>query len=107
VKGITYRNTKTTLPNWVDNIHIEHPMGYAYETDSHFMYLYGRKRGFYVISIGLTAIEKKEGTLRDWAIKTFGAADIKEMNNHVGHSIKGVWGDLLYTITTIHIRLLM
>lgn len=96
MKGITYRNTKTTLPNWVDNIHIEHPRGYAYETESHFVHLYGTQRDFYVVSIGLTAIEKKEGTLHDWVVKTFGADDIREMNNKVGHSIKGVWRPSLY-----------
>jgi len=94
--GITYKNTKTTLPNWVNTIHIEHPKGYAYETDTHFVHMYGRDRGFYVISIGLTAIEKKSGTLIEWVTTTYGAEDIQNLDLEVGHSIKGVWRPSLY-----------
>lgn len=94
--GITYKNTKTTLPGWVNTVHIEHPKGYAYETDTHFVHMYGRDRGFYIISIGLTAIEKKSGTLIDWVTNTFGAEDIQNLDLEVGHCIKGVWRPSLY-----------
>jgi hypothetical protein len=96
MKAITYTNTKTTIPNWVNTIHETQPRGYAYETDTHFIHLYGGDRGFNVISIGLTAMERKEGTLVDWVTKTFGATDINELKLDVGTSIEGVWRPSLY-----------
>ena len=96
MRGLTYRNTKTTLPGWVNTVHIEQSRGYAYETSTHFVHFYGRNTGLYTISIGLTALEKKTGTLEDWVIKTFGAEDIVELQNEVGHSIQGVWRPSLY-----------
>lgn len=94
--AITYINTKTTLPGWVDTVHVGNPRGYAYETDTHFVHFYGRNKGLYVISTGLTAIQQKSGTLEDWVIKTFGAEEIKQLNVEVGHSIEGVWRPSLY-----------
>jgi hypothetical protein len=94
--GFTYRNTKTTLPGWVNTVHINHPRGYSYETDTHFVHMYGRDIGFYVISIGLTAIQQKSGTLSDWIINVFGAEDIETLNLEIGHSIAGVWRPSLY-----------
>jgi hypothetical protein len=94
--GITYQNTKTTLPGWVTTVHIDHPRGYGYETDTHFVHMYGRDNGFYVISIGLTAIEKKSGTLTDWVTRVFGAEDIKPLSLDIGHSVDGVWRPSLY-----------
>lgn len=58
--GITYKNTKTTLPRWENTLHIEQPRGYAYETDTHFVHIYGSDKHFYVISTGLTVLEKKK-----------------------------------------------
>lgn len=94
--GITYKNTKTTLPGWVTTVHIDHPRGYAYETETHFVHMYGRNRGFYIISVGLTAVEKKSGTLTDWVTRVFGAEDIKPLQLEIGHSIDGVWRPSLY-----------
>jgi hypothetical protein len=96
MKGITYKNTKTTLPGWVTTVHNEHPRGYAYETDTHFVHMYGRDSWFFIISIGLTAIQEKSGTLLDWVKNTYGAEDITDMDMEVGHSIKGVWRPSLY-----------
>ena len=36
LKGYFYKNTKTTIPNLVNDLHESQPLGYAYETDSHF-----------------------------------------------------------------------
>ncbi|MDR2122167.1 MAG: hypothetical protein LBP34_03490 [Flavobacteriaceae bacterium] len=96
MKGITYKNTKTTLPCWIDPVHINQPRGYAYETDTHFVHFYGKDEGLYVISPGLTAIQAKNGTLKDWVINTFGAEDIEQMNLEVGQSIESVWRPSLY-----------
>ena len=77
MNGIFYKNTQTNIPRWVNNIHEEESLGYAYETDSHFIHMYGKNYGFNVISVSLTAIEGKNGSLRDWVIRVFGAQDIK------------------------------
>ena len=94
--GITYKNTKTTLPRWETTVHNDFPRGYAYETDTHFVHMYGQNRGFYTISIGLTAIEKKDGTLTDWVTKVFGAQDIRPLKLEIGHAIDSVWRPSLY-----------
>ncbi|MCG9288866.1 hypothetical protein MHJ87_00465 [Acinetobacter nosocomialis] len=91
MNGIFYENTKTTIPRWVNTLHESQPLGYAYETDTHFVHLYGRNTGLNIISVGLTAIEKKQGTLEDWAIRTFGATNIQPLKLPIGQSIDGVW----------------
>jgi hypothetical protein len=96
MRAITYKNSKTTLPGWVNTVHIGNPRGYAYETDTHFVHFYGRDSGLYVISTGLTAIQKKNGKLEDWVVETFGAEEINQMNIEVGQSIEGVWRPSLY-----------
>ncbi len=96
VNGITYKNTITTIPNWVENLHIQQPKGYAYETETHFVHFYGSDKGFHVISTGLTAIEKKEGTLLEWVQRVFGAEEIEDLSVEIGCSIKGVWRPSLY-----------
>lgn len=95
MSALVYRNTKTTIPNWMP-IHDEHPRGIAYETDTHFIHIYGRDSGVWVISIGLTATQKKSGTLHEWVEKTFGAKDIEQTTTDVGHTIDGVWRPGLY-----------
>ncbi|MFI8008664.1 hypothetical protein ACIF8R_00520 [Acinetobacter sp. ABJ_C4_1] len=98
MNGIFYENTKTTIPRCVQPIHESQPLGYAYETDTHFVHLYGGNKGLNTISVGLTAIEKKQGTLEDWAIRTFGAQNIQPLNLPIGQSIEGVWRpSLLYS----------
>jgi hypothetical protein len=96
MRAITYRNTKTTIPGWVDNIHVDQPFGYAYEGETHFIHFYGSGDNFHIISVGLTAIEKKSGTLEQWVKKTFGAEDIKQISLDVGESIEAVWRPSLY-----------
>lgn len=32
MNGICYKNTITTIPNWIDNLHNSESLGYAYET---------------------------------------------------------------------------
>ncbi|MDN8248067.1 hypothetical protein QZK48_16175 [Acinetobacter baumannii] len=96
MNGIFYENTKTTIPGWVNTLHESYPLGYAYETDTHFVHLYGKNTGLNVISVGLTAIEKKQGTLEDWAIRTFGANNIQSLKLPIGQSIDGVWRPSLF-----------
>lgn len=95
VNGIFYKNTQTNILRWVDNLHEEQALGYAYETDSHFVHLYGKNYGFNVVFVGLTAIEGKSGTLNDWVIRVFGAQDIKPVRLPIGSSIENI--TILYT----------
>lgn len=96
MNGIFYENTKTTIPHWVKPIHETLPLGYAYETDTHFVHIYGENTGLNNISVGLTAVEKKQGALEDWAIRTFGAINIQPLNLPIGQSIDGVWRPSLF-----------
>jgi hypothetical protein len=85
------RNTKTTLPGWVTTVHQNQPRGMAYETTTHFVHFYGTDTGLWVISPGLTVTQIKQGTLTDWVVNTFGAQDVLQSANAVGHSVAGVW----------------
>lgn len=91
MKAICYKNTKTTVPGWVDDIHIGNPIGYAYESNDHFIHIYGMDSKIYTIFPGLTACEKKNGTLEEWVKKTFGATDIVDMQKEVGTVDKSIW----------------
>lgn len=90
MRALVYRNTKTTIPGWVP-IHDGQPRGIAYETDTHFVHFYGRDSGIWIISTGLTVTEKKVGSLRPWVERTFGATEIEDAVNEVGHTNEGVW----------------
>lgn len=95
-KALAYKVTKTTVPRWSDSLHAGYPRGYAYEDDTHFVHYYGIGSAFCDIAIGLTAIEKKSGTLEDWVKRVFGAEDIVEIETEVGTVVKGVWRPSLY-----------
>ncbi|MBP3772453.1 MAG: hypothetical protein J6I53_07170 [Treponema sp.] len=97
MKAICYKNTKTNLPGWVDNVHVEQKYGYAYETPTHYVHFYG-KESFYIISVGLTVIEGKAKykSLEDWVKYRFGADEIQVMTRDVGHVLEGIWRPSLY-----------
>ncbi len=95
MRALVYRNTKHTIPRWVP-LHEKEPRGVAYETHTHFVHHYGKDRGLWVISPGLTVTEKKSGSLRDWVERTFGAQAVEETENDVGCTIEGVWRPGLY-----------
>ena len=90
MKALVYRNTKTTVPH-LSPVHNEQPRGIAYETANHFVHIYGNDAGVWVMSPGLTVTEKRTGLLRDWIERVFGAVDVEESLNEVGHTIEGVW----------------
>lgn len=99
MKALTYRNTRTPDRFTDKELHIKVPIGYAYETDSHFVHYYGLDSQFHQISIGACAIEGKAGTLEDWIKKTFGAVEIEELSMEVGLAIEAVWRPALYFYT--------
>lgn len=103
--AIVYRNTRTTIPGWVNTLHIMQPRGMAYESDTHFVHYYGNDQGCWVISSGLTATMAKEGTLEQWVIDKFGAEDIQQCLPHIGNTVAGVWRPGLYRLDECMISL--
>ncbi len=97
MRPLVYRITKHTIPGWVP-FHEKEPLGIAYETESHFVHIFGRDRGLWTISPGLTVTQSKTGSLRDWIEQTFGAVDIKIGTSEVGHTVEGVWRPGLYSV---------
>jgi len=90
MQALVYRVTKHTIPGWIP-FHEKEPRGIAYETDTHFVHVFGKDRGLWVISTGLTATQPKSGSLRDWIDRTFGAVEVAETSCEVGHTVHGVW----------------
>jgi hypothetical protein len=88
MKGFVYRNTKSIV--WGD-VHNTQPRGMGYETDAHFVHVYGRADGLWVVSDGLTIAEIKKGTFQDWIVNNFGAIEIEECTYEVGETVKEVW----------------
>lgn len=105
MNGICYKNTKTTIPGFVDNLHNSQPLGYAYETNTHFVHLYGKDFGLNVISVGLTVIQGKSGTLSDWVVNTFGATDIQSLELQIGQTFNGIWRPSLFHFEDIKVAL--
>jgi hypothetical protein len=97
-KPICYTITKAELPFWDpnDKIYEKHPLGYGYETETHFIHIFGNASGYFPIQIGLTVIEKKEKDIFTWVKDVFGAQNILEMDNEPGETIEGVWRPSLY-----------
>lgn len=95
MKAYTYKNTKTNIPHWESTTHLSQKYGYGYETDTHHVHFYG-KESYYIISTGLTVIEKKDKTYTDWIEYRFGAKDIVEIDMEVGHTIEGIWRPSLF-----------
>jgi hypothetical protein len=96
--AITYKNSITTLPGWVDNLHVSQQIGYAYLADEHYIHVYGSGDNLWILSTGLTATEKKiaEKTITDWTSERFGAQDIRAMKLSPGEVLCSVWRPGLY-----------
>jgi len=94
VKALVYRTTKSPVPGW-SAVHERQPRGYAYETDTHFVHVYGSADALWNISNGLTVTTKKDGPLADW-VAQFGAADVQQSDLEVGVTVEGVWRPGLY-----------
>ncbi|EHQ28083.1 hypothetical protein [Mucilaginibacter paludis] len=92
MKAITYTTTSTENIAGISNrTHVNNPIGYAYETDTHFVHFYGKNVRWWTISNGITVTEQKTGSLENWVRKTFGAQHIKPMLSEPGVVNKCVW----------------
>jgi len=95
MNALVYRNTKSTVPNW-SSIHEKQARGFAYETDKHFVHIYGTADQLWTVSNHLTVTDKKNGSLIDWVKHTFGAENIEQPNLDVGLTVEGIWRPGLY-----------
>src|SRR5258705_13671356 len=95
MKALTYKNHCAPVPAW-NLFHEKQPRGYAYETDTQFVHVYGVEQNLWVISPGLTISVAKNGTLLDWVQNGFGATDIQPTILDVGQAIEGIWRPGIY-----------
>ncbi|MFI5447683.1 hypothetical protein [Polaromonas sp. UC242_47] len=103
MSAITYANTLTHIPGWVNTVHIDQQRGYAYESNGRFFHIYGRAEGLWVLSTGLTASEPAGSqTLDDWTQRVFGATSSEPMLLDPGEVVAGVWRHGLYFKKEIH-----
>jgi hypothetical protein len=101
--AITYVNTHTNIPAWVDTVHIDQQRGYAYESNGRLFHIYGRGQGLWTLSVGLTVSEPAgQESLASWTQKVFGASNTEQMLCTQGDVISGVWRPGLYFKTEIH-----
>lgn len=94
MKALVYRTTKSPVPGWA-SVHEKQPRGFAYETATHFVHVYGAGDGLWTVSNGLTVTNKRDGSLSDW-VTQFGAENFEQSNLDVGATIEGVWRPGLY-----------
>jgi hypothetical protein len=95
MKALAYKTNRSAVRGW-EQLHKQQPLGYAYETETQFVHVYGINSGLWVISPGLTVSVKKHDTLLDWVTREFGAADIQRTILDVGQSVSGVWRPGIY-----------
>jgi hypothetical protein len=100
MKAIFYEITDTKVPNLVKDFHLGLGLGYAYETDTHYIHFYGTNRNWFSIHTGQTVIENKSEstykTLKEWVEFYFGARNIQTMSSNIGESVEGVWRSGLF-----------
>lgn len=107
MKALCYKNTLSNFPLNYDygDIHDLQKLGFAYETENHYIHLYGFNEKLNGLSTGMTFIEGKSKnigvTLVDWVHLNFGAADLTESLYEVGESVKGVWRPGIYEYSQI------
>ncbi|MGE7776583.1 hypothetical protein ACQKLP_17785 [Chitinophaga sp. NPDC101104] len=92
----------TAVPNGFDpSFKVRYPLGYAFETPTHFVHYFGQKTSWHTVQNELAISEGKSGTLEDWIKNTFGAKNITTMINNVGDCIEGVWRPGLYNVDIV------
>jgi hypothetical protein len=100
MKALTYKNKRAPVQGW-GRFHETQPRGYAYETDTQFVHVYGAGDGLWVISPGLTISVAKTGALSDWVKEAFGAEDIQTTKLEVGHAVEGIWRPGIFFDTNV------
>src|SRR5579863_8557511 len=101
MKAIVFRNTDTGQHHKYKDALKNFKLGYAYETNTHFVYFPGYQEGFHGIQANMAITEGKSGSLEDWVKKVFGAKDIVDMVLEVGDSIDSVWYPGLYFLNQV------
>lgn len=101
---LAYRNTIHTIPRW-QPLHVDLPRGMAYETDTHFVHVFGVETHLWQLSPGLTASEGKSGTLEDWIQRRFGATDITETALSAGEVHECLWRPGIYDHVNVEMAL--
>lgn len=100
MQAIFYEITDTKVPNLVKEFHQRLSLGYAYETENHYIHFYGTNTNFFSIHTGQTVIENKSTstykTLKEWVEFYFGAKNIQTMTSNVGETVEGVWRPSLF-----------
>lgn len=95
--AITYQNTQTNIPGWVNTVHLEQQRGCAYERDGRFFHIYGTAGPLWVPSTGLTASEVVANeSLESWTTRIFGSVDCAVMLHEPGEVVSRVWRPGLY-----------
>ncbi|SRR6266851_4994805 len=90
MKALTYKNNRSPVQAW-SSFHEKQPRGYAYETDTQFVHVYGTNENLWVISPGLTISIAKDGALVDWVQQAFGAEHVQPTTLDVGQAVEGIW----------------
>lgn len=92
MKYKTYTNTATHSDlHWAHPVHTEFDLGYAYETDTHFVHFYGSSQTIWPISPGMCVTQGKAGVFADWLVRNFSATSVVESLRDVGETVSTVW----------------
>ncbi len=99
-KVFYYNNTKTPDsiigPQIEPDFHKTRPLGFAYETETHFVHFYAGNSRLWYISYGFAVVQMKNGVLSDWIARNFGGTPIGNTTLSAGTSVKAVWRPGLY-----------
>src|SRR5436305_1995460 len=92
MRALTYTNTKSDGLNYVGGIlHKEKPRGYAYETSTHFVHMFGDEKHQWGVWPGMTVTQKRDGSLESWVDRTFGAENFSYCDLEVGQTVSKIW----------------
>src|SRR5438045_392192 len=88
-EAFTFEIKTTNLWNHQPDYHVDWPIGYAYETDRHFVFFFA-KRGWGP-NAGHGVTEGRDGSLEDWIDKHFAPELITRLAHPAGVVVDGVW----------------
>ena len=100
--AIFYDVTHTKVPGLSPNIHVGLERGFAYETATHFVHFYARRKGWGGPEPNLCVVGPSSGKLTDWLTQYFGAINFNTCDIPVGVSYDGIWRPGLYYSSDIY-----